>query len=100
MRQLRLNRKPALVLPLLLTAPHVAPRRLSFTFYQITTKISSVYSVSLPAEVNAFLDTITSWISLGMTGVATTPLECVGLSGCAAAQIGPGTLRAYDTGRV
>ena len=88
------------MLPLLLKLPPFEPRLLSFTFYQITTKIGSVYSVSLPAEVNAFLDTITSWISLGLTGVVTTPLECVGLSGCAVVRIEPRThfIHAHGTG--
>ena len=51
------------------------------TFYQLSTKVSVVYDVSLPAEVNAFLDSMTGWISFGMTGIATTPLECLNLSG-------------------
>ena len=52
-----------------------------FTFYQITTKIGSVYGVSFPAAVNAFLETISNWISLGIIGITTTPLECIGLWG-------------------
>jgi len=50
-------------------------------FYQLTTNISRVYEVLLPADVNEFLGLFSNLVTLGMTGVATTPLECVGLDG-------------------
>jgi len=55
--------------------------KILITFYQICTKISGVYEVTLPNDVNELLDQITVVITLGMTGVATTPLECLGLEG-------------------
>ena len=51
------------------------------TFYQIATPLSTVYGVSLPTDVSEFLEAFSSVISLGMAGIATTPLECLGLSG-------------------
>ena len=56
-------------------------RRLLATFYQIATKVSAVYDVSLPPDVNAVLESISNWITFGFSGVATTPLECLGLGG-------------------
>ena len=50
-------------------------------FYMIATKVSGVYDVSLPADVRAVLERLTVVVSFGMGGVATTPLECVGLAG-------------------
>ena len=51
------------------------------TFYQLTTKVPRVYEVSLPSQVNAFLESLTGIISFGVGGIATTPLECLGLAG-------------------
>ena len=47
----------------------------------IITKIASVYGVILPQKVTEFLASISGIISLGITGVATTPLECLGFVG-------------------
>ena len=49
--------------------------------YQLTTKISSVYDVSLPPDINEFLESLSTGLTLGVQGVATTPLECLGFSG-------------------
>ena len=87
------------------------PHRPNVLVRRISTKVSSVYQVALPSEVNDFLDAITGWISFGMTGIAdgdrvtipcpcpcirdhptlthnrclagiaTTPLECIGAAG-------------------
>ena len=51
------------------------------TFYQLATKVSPVYEVSLPPDVNEFLESLGSLVGFGLEGVATTPLECLGLSG-------------------
>ena len=50
-------------------------------FYMIATRVPSTYDVSLPAEVRRLLEQMTLIISLGMKGVETTPLECMGLAG-------------------
>ena len=50
-------------------------------FYMIATKVDTVYSVSMPADVRALMEQLSVVVSLGMGGVATTPLECMGLSG-------------------
>ena len=50
-------------------------------FYMIVTRIASVYGVELPSDVRAFLDNLTIVITLGLQGIATTPLECLGLAG-------------------
>ena len=50
-------------------------------FYQLVTKVPGVYEVTLPPDVNAVLKTISVWASFGLQGVATTPLECMGLAG-------------------
>ena len=55
--------------------------KILFTFYQIATKVSAVYDVALPPEVNAILERISNLITLGISGIATTPLECLGLRG-------------------
>jgi hypothetical protein len=55
--------------------------KILFTFYMISTKVDNVYSVSLPQEVKRAIDSISVIIALGLNGVATTPLECLGLSG-------------------
>jgi len=51
------------------------------TFYQLATKVPTVYEVSLPTDVKAVLDALSSVFSFGMQGIATTPLECLGLAG-------------------
>lgn len=63
---------------------HVCPlpdRQVLIGFYMIATKVSSVYSVSMPADVRELMEQLSVVVSLGMNGVATTPLECMGLSG-------------------
>lgn len=50
-------------------------------FYMIVTKVDIVYSVSMPTEVRSLMARLSVVVSLGMDGVATTPLECMGLSG-------------------
>ena len=49
--------------------------------YQLTTKVSTVYDVSLPPDVNDFLDRISTGISFGVTGISGTSLQCLGLGG-------------------
>ena len=51
--------------------------------YQICTKISPVYEVSLPADINQMLDDISSLVTFGIQGLGldSTPLACLGLSG-------------------
>ena len=46
----------------------------------IACKISSVYMIVLPPFITAILETISSFITLGMDNLL-TPLECIGLSG-------------------
>ena len=50
-------------------------------FYQIATKVSTLYEVSLPQDVSDFLDNFSGIISFGMQGIASTPLECMDLGG-------------------
>lgn len=47
----------------------------------IATKVHTVYSILMPAEVRALLAQLSFVVTLGVGGVATTPLECLGLSG-------------------
>ena len=47
----------------------------------IATKIDRVYSVSLPQDVRTAISRLSMVISLGLNGIATTPLECLGLAG-------------------
>ena len=47
----------------------------------ISTKIDIIYSVSLPAAVKKILESLSMVVGLGLGGVATTPLECLGLAG-------------------
>jgi hypothetical protein len=55
--------------------------KIVFVFYQIATAVPRVYDVSLPPDVDSSLATISIGVSFGLTGIATTPLECVGLAG-------------------
>ena len=50
-------------------------------FYMIATKVHTVYSVSMPSAVRALLDQLSVVVTLGIGGITTTPLECLGLSG-------------------
>ena len=47
----------------------------------IATKVPTIYGVTLPADVRALLERLTVVVSFGVGGVATTPLECMGLAG-------------------
>ena len=47
----------------------------------IATKVDMIYGVELPSDVRAFLDSLAVAITLGLQGIATTPLECLGLAG-------------------
>jgi hypothetical protein len=55
--------------------------KIIFGSYQIITKIPVVYEVPIPAEVSAFLESMSVFITFGMQDIATTPLECLGMSG-------------------
>ena len=49
-------------------------------FYQIATKVDSVYEVELPADVKQMLNSLSITFSFGIS-YAATPLECMGLNG-------------------
>ena len=49
-------------------------------FYQITTKIDSVYEVSLPAAVKHLVNSLSFTFSFGLS-YTSTPLACLGLHG-------------------
>jgi len=57
--------------------------KIIMTFYQLSTKVASVYDVSLPPDINAFLDSLSGFFSLGIDSpsLSSTPLECLGLHG-------------------
>ena len=55
--------------------------KIMFTFYMVVTKIDNIYEVSMPAEVREQLERLSGWISFGLMGLSTTPLECMGLAG-------------------
>ena len=50
-----------------------------YTFYQITTRIETIYSVSMPAEVRDLLNAIMPVFSLSIDSVG-VPLQCLSLS--------------------
>jgi hypothetical protein len=50
----------------------------ALTFYQITTRIGTVYGVTMPEEVQWFLDQISFRINFSIDGFG-IPLQCVGL---------------------
>ena len=51
-------------------------------FYQIATKVGTVYEVQLPETVQRLLDRISLVITFGIEiGLEATPLECIGLAG-------------------
>ena len=58
-----------------------ATLKIVFVFYQLVTQVPKVYDVSLPNDVEAFLESIAVAVSLGLPSIATTPLECFGLAG-------------------
>lgn len=47
-------------------------------FYQVATQVSSVYGVSLPPEVDSFLQTMAAIVSFGMSFIVDVPLACFG----------------------
>ena len=51
------------------------------TFYMVVTKIDNIYEVSMPTEVRDELKRLSGWITFGLMGLSTTPLECMGLAG-------------------
>ena len=55
--------------------------KIVFVFYQLVTAVPRVYGVSLPAAVNAILETFSIAVSFGLPHFATAPLECLGLAG-------------------
>jgi hypothetical protein len=55
--------------------------KLVLGFYLTATKIDEVYDVSMPRDVKDICASISSVVTFGLTGVATTPLECMGLGG-------------------
>ena len=42
--------------------------KILLSFYQLSTKVSVVYDVSLPADVNAFLESLTGFTSVFFVG--------------------------------
>jgi hypothetical protein len=50
-------------------------------FYQIATRVPSVYEVSLPANIADVLDHFSTIVTLGLDNVAMAPLECMQLHG-------------------
>ena len=50
-------------------------------FYMIATKVPVTYEVQLPNEVRGILNALSAVFTLGMQGVATTPLACLGRTG-------------------
>jgi hypothetical protein len=55
--------------------------KILLTFFQISTQVPIVYEVTFPVEVNAILESFSYLVSFGLHGIATTPLECMGLGG-------------------
>jgi hypothetical protein len=55
--------------------------KIVFVFYQLATQVPRVYDILMPYHVNAFLESTSVVVSLGLTSIETTPLECVGLAG-------------------
>jgi len=55
--------------------------KISLGFYQIATKVPTVYEVTLPDDVQGVLDSLSGIASFGMQGISTTSLECMGLGG-------------------
>ena len=57
--------------------------KIIMTFYQLSTKVSSVYEVVLPPDVHAFLESCSSFFSFGIDSpsISSTPLACMGLGG-------------------
>jgi hypothetical protein len=55
--------------------------KIVFVFFQIVSQVPSVYDISMPSPVDFYLESISTVVTLGLTSVATMPLECVGLAG-------------------
>ena len=58
----------------------IAVCQVLIVFYQIATKVDSVYEVELPAAVKQMLNSFSITFSFGISYTA-TPLECLGLHG-------------------
>jgi hypothetical protein len=84
MKRMLVEKKPALVSRAAYFNDIFKPAnklKIMIGFYMIATKVDNVYEVELPADVKKFLARLSGWITLGVRGVETTPLECMGLSG-------------------
>ena len=57
-----------------------AHAQIMMVFYQIATKVNSVYEVELPAAVKQLLNAFSVSFSFGIS-YTSTPLECLGLHG-------------------
>ena len=55
--------------------------RIVWGAYQMLTKIPTIYQLSLPSSVANFIASVTPAIDLGLGGVATVPLQCLGFKG-------------------
>ena len=52
-----------------------------FGCYQMSSKVPSVYEVTLPQDVVDLLNSASSWITFGFESFSSTPLACLGLGG-------------------
>ena len=55
--------------------------RIVWGAYQMFTRIPTIYQLSLPSSVADFISAVTPAIDLGLGGVATVPLQCIGFKG-------------------
>ena len=55
--------------------------RIVWGAYQMFTKIPTIYQLSLPSSVSDFIASVSPAIDLGLGGVATVPLQCLGFEG-------------------
>jgi len=55
--------------------------KILISFYMIATKVHIIYDVALPSDVRAVLRALSFTFTLGLQGIATTPLACLGLGG-------------------
>ena len=76
----KLKHRPKFLYFLATCSPHVKLKIL-VGFFMVATKVDTVYDVGLPNDVEAIVRTLANIFSLGLQGVATTPLACLGLSG-------------------
>ena len=64
-------------MPLSIALPHA---QIIMVFYQIATKVDTVYEVEMPPAVKQLLNSFSITFSLGITYTA-TPLACLGVEG-------------------